>query len=221
MKTKLTKTQAKKLVATRNRQINKENKLFQSLTPAQKRVYIARDVLKHLDSEQLIARTGVWLEQGDPNKNFLFKLNGDRTKKDNDTEVRDILNKQNKCEGCALGGMFMCAVKVANKLKLGQMVGDDGGVSESDTFHYMRRFFSFDQLELIESAFEAGEGGATGTEDSRTYFGDDPEGYSDPANEVEPEVRMRMIMQNIIKHKGKFDPKDRPVRQYAIEGFQE
>lgn len=221
MKTKLTKTQAKKLVATRNRQINKENKLFQSLTPAQKRVYIARDVLKHLDSEQLIARTGVWLRNGDPRTEFLFKFAGKRTKKDNDTEVRDILNKQKKCEGCALGGMFMCAVKVANKLKLGEMVGNDGAVGEFDTFDYMRRFFSDDQLELIESAFEAGEGGAQGTEESRGYFGDDPDGHDDPANEVEPEVRMRMIMQNIIKHKGKFDPKDRPVRQYVIEGFQE
>jgi hypothetical protein len=85
-------------------------------------------------------------------------------------------------------------------------------MDQLDVFKYMRRFFSKNQLTLIESAFERGAGAVPGTLESRGFLADE---------DVDPELQMKMIMQNIIKHKGTFVPTDRPKRTYVMDGFQE
>src|ERR1700735_5612950 len=81
----------KKLVARQNRRTNRINKAFEKLSPAEKRVYIARDVLEQIRLKRLIPTSGVWL--ADHNENPLIKLNDVKA----DSEVQDIVAKTKKC----------------------------------------------------------------------------------------------------------------------------
>jgi hypothetical protein len=221
----ITKKSAKKLVATINRKTARANKAFEALSPEEKRVTIARDVLAQLRDKTLIPRPGYWLNG--VNDTGIFTVN--QIKKN--PELCDVLKGVKQCEGCALGGLFMCAVKKFDRLKLDQLEGvrdynddvqyakDDGypvndvtldvdGITSTDAFNYLERFFSSQQLDLIESCFERNLG----------------ETQSDEANNFIPEVndpseRKRLIMENIITNKGKFCPEKLPVLVYQTPGF--
>jgi hypothetical protein len=184
------------------------------MTPAEKRVQIARDVLAQLFSKRLKAEPGVWLS-GLKEKNLFTKTDVRK-----DPELKEILSKTKQCEGCALGGMFMCAVERADHLKLSQLdavkeLKDnqttylDAHISEDDAFSYMRKFFSQDQLDMIESAFEQGTGACHHYDAVEFIEGD-----------VDPQTRMRLIMENIVANKGAFRPHEKPVATWITPGYQ-
>jgi len=222
---KISKLAAKKLVQNSNRRIREANKKFEALTPSEKRVAIARDVLAQIHLKRLVPTAGVWLDAA--HWRGLFTKN--QVKKD--AELRDILKGTKQCEGCALGGMFMCAVERADKLKLSELESgvmynqevenakengdtidhitlDDSAISESDAFTYLGRFFSRAQLDLIESCFELNCG------TSYTDVGDDfcPD-------EGDASERMRLVMENIVVNKGRFMPEKQPVCHWTTPGF--
>lgn len=208
MATKAQKEKAKKVVAARNKQIAKDNAAFEKLTPSEKRVAIAQEVIVQLATKRLIASPGTWLD-------FSFE----RT--DEDPELQSILKETKECHGCALGGMFMCAVEKANKLKVSELdCIDDGGASQDDVFDYMSRFFTEEQLHLIEVCFEQGNGagnvGGTQLDQALAFFGENEDGY-DP--EVEAAVRMRLIMENIVANKGRFVVTKKPVMTWSTPGY--
>lgn len=207
MTTTIKKDVAKKLVKAANRKISRANLAFQKMKPSEKRIQIARDVLAQLVSKRLMPKYGVWLA-GAKNK-FLFSKNVE-----GDSEVKDIFAKVKQCEGCALGGMFMCAVERADKLKMNQLqdYGDSYGINigTGDTFSYMKKFFSKAQLEMIECAFEAGNGSVRyGNYDAVEFVRDIDE----------PGERMRLIMENIVVNKGTFKPAKAPVSHWTTPGF--
>lgn len=203
----LTKKKLEKIkdnVKKENRAIKYRNEQFTKLSPAEKRVQIARDVLAQLRSKRLIATAGTWLsaEYGDD----LFT----REDVDNNVELQEILKKQESCEGCALGGMFMCAVERHNKLKVGNMESPrDGQASEEDAIKYLKKFFTVAQLDEIEAAFEQG-GGARSGSDVAVNFASDVD---------DDEERMRLIMENIIVNKGRFVPEQKPESRWVTPGF--
>jgi hypothetical protein len=213
MATKAQKEKAKKVVAARNRQIAKDNAAFEKMTPSEKRVTIARDVIAQLAVGRLVATTGLWLAS--PN-GMLF----DDSDAEKDLELQAVLKKTKTCEGCAMGGLFMCAVERANKLKVSELVNvdtdedgesfvTDGEVQGDDAFSYLKRFFSKGQLEMIETAFEQG-GGATSA-------GFESESFAE--NVEDPGERMRLIMENIVVNKGKFVPHKTPVMIWSTPGY--
>lgn len=208
MATKVQKEAAKKLVKRTNARITRANKAFEKMTPAEKRVQIARDVLAQLFSKRLIAESGVWLE-GKGGKDLFKKSDIQK-----DAELSDILANTKQCQGCALGGMFMCSVERADNLKVGKLeaVKESDNcniIAENDAFSYLRKFFSNDQLEMIESAFEHGNGAA--------YHGDSAEFLY---NIDDPQTRMRLIMENIVANKGTFRPSKAPVATWTTPGYQ-
>lgn len=202
---KKTVTVLKKVVAKENRRVERANKAFEKMTPSQKRVQIARDVLAQLASKRLVATPGTWLSG--KNESDLLKS----TDFEKDTELQKVIGKTKQCTGCALGGMFMCAVERANKLKVGELSDDaqqSGNIEYDDVFKYMERFFSIDQLHDIESAFERGEG-ATSSEEGSEWL----------KEEEDASERMRLIMENIVVNKGRFDVYQEPDRHWTTPGF--
>ncbi len=219
IKIKVSKKQAiKKAVQAHNRRVDRDNVAFEKMSPAEKRVQIARDVIAQLNSKRLIATTGLWL---DAVNGSLFK---DKDIKSN-PEVKELLSKVKQCQGCALGGMFMCAVERANKLKFSQLQCgkdfdpkyhsiDNEDIHADDTFSYMERFFTKNQLNLIEIAFEQGSG-ATSYDEVSNF-----DEACDFAYEIDDAgTRMRLIMENIVLNKGVFKPKQKPVLTYQTPGF--
>jgi hypothetical protein len=219
---KLTVAKAKKLVQNQNRRTRQSNARFEALSHAEKRVAIARDVLAQIATKRLVPANRIWLA-GKDNSNLFSKKDLEKN-----PEFQKILSTKKECTGCALGGLFMCAVEVADKLKLSELrkVKDyqeemldptnddkrytrmDGFIQGDDAFKYLRRFFSQEQLDAIESAFERGVGAST-----------DMEAAGFAPDEYKPAERMKLIMQNIILHKGKFVPEDQPILCYSYPNF--
>lgn len=187
-----------------NRAIKARNEQFAKLSPAEKRVQIARDVLAQLRSKKLIATAGTWLS-GEYGESLFTRADAE-----NNVELQEILKKQETCEGCALGGMFMCAVERHNKLKVKNLESPNSGeASEGDAIKYLRKFFTVDQLDEIEAAFEQGEGARSGSEVAVNFA----------ADVDDDEERMRLIMENIIVNNGKFVPSKRPEQTWITPGF--
>jgi len=118
------------------------------------------------------------------------------------------------CNVCALGGLFMSCTLYNNKTKL-DALGSFGEASDLGDFidrkkpisNGLDKFFSRSQLELIEQAFEGGDG----------YFGvgcythdacdDDVRRYYTYADKYpKDDDRMIAIMNNIVKNNGTFVP---------------
>lgn len=245
---KAKKEQLKKVVAVSNRATVLANKKFEKLSPSEKRVSIARDVLAQLESGKLKPQSGAWLEGKGRSELFSAKMLA------GDPEVQSILSKTKECTGCALGGLFLSAVCKADKLKLSELecVGEadynsselelveDGTISENDSFSYLERFFSKEQLNLIEFTFECGHGAVRESsdydddrildenliEDALSFFMPGLLDHSDlnldlEAKDMAPDdmTRMRLIMENIVVNKGKFDPTKRPRVVYYTPKF--
>ncbi len=214
--------------------IKKSNTEFAKLTPAQRRVVIAQDVLSQLESGAMEAEEGVWA---------VFKKNIPNTP---EVELQDFLNNQNSCNACGLGSLFVCAVKRFNHLKIGSVIenavtdtrndvclGDPlirNNVTVTTTLSYLRGFFSNDQLQAIENAFEQGGGwfDVNGVESkqnnaAKEYFADLENDLNDVGNDFTAELKLKLIMQNIIKNKGTFktDEKNKPkmVVSVILPGF--
>lgn len=211
-----------KVVANRNRQVKKDNLAFEKMSPAEKRVQIARDCLQQLASKRLVATQGSWLT----GVNDISLFSNKDVKKD--LELQQVLLKQKKCEACALGGMFMCAVERADKLKLSKIVSTKGfyysdsdqyencSIEQSDVFSYMRKFFSKDQLELIEFTFEHGNGACYLNNDKASAAIE----FSYKANlSGDSQTLMKLIMENIVVNKGTFKPEKVPVQQWVTPGY--
>lgn len=153
---------------------------FDKLTKMQQRVVIAKDLIARIQAKTFLPSSGTYLM---PKRGEWFRgLDGlSRT-----TEVRDAL-KGKACRGCEIGGLFLCAVDRHNKLRL----GDLGAVEENaQGFNeYLRRWFSEEDLALLEQAFE----GWYEFADWRDAHPRDSE-------------RMVLIAKNMIKNKGRFVP---------------
>lgn len=192
----------------RQLQIVIDNKKFSKMSMPKKRVQIAKDVLAQLESKRLEPKAGVWI-LGKDEAQLKVDLNAD-------VQLQSVFKTQEKCVGCALGGIFMCAVERANKLKVCELstnyYGEWASIEqEQDIFTYLKRYFTPTQLDQIEHAFEAGE----------RYTVDDQEGneeeddmyYNDLrfVNDISDfSIRMRLIMENIIVNKGEFNPLQKP-----------
>lgn len=220
---KTTKKVAKKLVSNHNRQIARNNKKFEKLSPAEKRVAIARDVLEQIRIKRLIPTAGFWLA-GKNNTALFTKADVEKN-----PEMQTIFANKKECIGCAVGGMFMCAVEMADKLKLDELnqvknyqsnlanAADSekkyyklttGCIEDEDAFKYLGRFFHLNQLNMIECAFEQGTG---------AYYNADAAKFAQ--HEDNPSERMRLIMENIIKNNGVFRYNQEPVIHYSTPGF--
>lgn len=189
-----------------------QNQLFRALQPDQKRVTIAKDVLKRLGSGLLVAKPGSYLELSD--------------------QVTDVVNGF-KCEACAIGGVFACAVErgegggtvVYRNLDawVGEvyMEGAGGPVTfmGSTMVDKLDGLFEAWQLRLMEAAFEGSiNTPAVARTEVRAHFSGDYIGASaalDRAYKFHDKLgggdifgnkRMAAIMRNVVRNGGEFKP---------------
>lgn len=179
---------------------------FNKLPRAHKRVLIAKDVIKQLNTEKLIAHLGFYIS------NEIFEL----LDYNHEADVKKKYSKIKSCEVCALGACLLSATKFGNQLKLGDL--KDVLLKENQNADkLLASIFSKNQMLMIETAFE----GSNGLKYAHDVLGEslDKEqiikcvnfrySYVKDDNFISEENRKQLliaIMQNIIKNKGTFKP---------------
>lgn len=203
------------------REISRRNKQFVGATKAQKRVLIAKDVIKQLKAEKFQASRGNFLE--------MASLTGSDHRasldiKDDDSIREIFLARQEPCQCCGLGALMMSCTLFNNKeevkdysnhfSQLGQALRDKRPLSNK-----FDKIFSKSQIELIENAFEKGSGFFRGT---MNIYANDEFLYTHASKvsernkaisfgsrgdlEFDDKKRLIAIMRNIIKNNGTFKP---------------
>ncbi len=164
---------------------------FNKLSKAAQRVAIAQDAINQIKAEKYYIKTGRWVnikiqtpedleEVPDIDQNIL--LNGFAP-----------IQRKITCTCCAIGAAFLSSIRLANKAVI-----TDGAVeSLKESVEQLGNYFSKDQIELIEEAFEKGFGychtdGRRGRGFGCSYY-----------DETE---RALAIFKNIVKNKGEFKP---------------
>ena len=163
------------------------------------RIAIALDVLANVDSLR-VSNAGWYIADvpdGSRDENDCRKFNGDWK-----ADARRYLKRLQKCQVCALGACMISHVKLFDKVKMGDLKIDADPLYKNKLVSdrgdsILGRFFDQDQIDKIETAFEAG------TKNAR------PVGYD--AEEFgrrydEPKRRLKAIMANIIVNDGEFKP---------------
>lgn len=215
-------------ISSRNRRVRRENLKFSLMSASEKRVRIAQDVIKYLDSKKLLARTGSWIQMSNKDGDSKYGLVDEEVS--DRKQLKNLLPEIEACTACALGGLFYSTVMCANELTVGEVRRkiarhegkDSDGVKRINIGYYsimtsyLKKFFSVEQLELVEAAFEKGSGAVR-----PGYFGSvyksDPaerlaasrmfrvkESWGWGSDQTTSEERLRVIMKNIIDNKGKF-----------------
>lgn len=157
---------------------------------------IARDVIKYLDSEKIIAESGIYFCIND--KNLISDM-----AQNPETEFNQDLPKAKECEVCAIGALFYSTVlekdQLNNKTALGGHWPDQTVLSIGSMFmfDYLKDYFTFRELAVIEAAFECAlvQNGEIKIDDeirAAISFG---------LSFEEDRDRMRAIMENIIEHR--------------------
>jgi hypothetical protein len=203
--------------------IERTNAAFLAASPAEKRVTIAKDVLAALDAKRLTAAVGNY-GYFEPTRKFRGEEYTNAWYADRkeflDGDAREaILNGDISCQACAIGSVFTCAVARMNEVTIEEMQSAE----KEGMLDYVKEFFTAEQLDLIECAFEvvsvharalhrlgdegtarAAQAVAFGTEVTNAWLNDARPGKSRFNNRAE--VRMVAIMENIIANKGEFIP---------------
>jgi hypothetical protein len=196
-----TPVQAAKLAlnkAQRAFEIARANLAFARMSKAQQRVVIAQDVIDAIKAKEIIAKNRVYVRMKDENGDELPSL-----------EVEDLLaNREvNECEACALGSVFVCALKRDQSIDVEDVFVDNEQTAMREK---LAGYFNNDQLMLIEAAFE-----------TRYFRNEDLDPEEDDYGETDedtqaaidfglrfssPSTRLVGIMKNIIANKGVFKP---------------
>ncbi len=128
--------------------IKETNKAFAEATPAEQRVIIAKDVILRLETKNLLAAKGAFLKEGSFDVLNLYTSR---------ISLKNYLNKndRNSCVVCAKGALFCSIIGRNNKMTIGAMVNGNGGNNLYSGGHQrLLEYFSREQLDLIETAFE-------------------------------------------------------------------
>lgn len=169
---------------------------FAKLSPAQQRVMIAMDVLAQLELKRFEAATGTYVS--------LFFKKPVTQETFHKMSASKVLDQAASCEACALGSCLLSLASRTNTLG-GLKLCSSGGEHEipsdlvrdsRDMRPELNKYFSPDQLDLIESAFEC-----TNMSDREVHvaieFG---------SKHSENGERLKAIMTNIVKNCGEFKP---------------
>lgn len=163
---------------------------FKTLEPAQQRVTLAEEVLRYLDAQKIQPMRGAYIHT--------LALQDYRG-----AGLQEIL-EENHCEVCALGALLYARVVSFNQLEIPTDIGLDG-IEWNVVQTELHQYFSYQQITLIETAFEM-----------RTLADPEDPGYSELDRDEECEAasmfqgrgpasfRLRAIMENIIANGGTF-----------------
>ena len=165
----------------RRGQIKAEAERFQRASPAERRVWIAKDVLVQLDVGHIKPVVGRFI----PQESYMW----------HGGQMQDVFLSMQACECCALGAAFMCLIERENKLLSTELAEYFIG-----TFlDRLKDLFGEEQYKLIEVFYEGGCGWFKRSpvrDQAAVWFG----------KHLDDKERMQLIMQNIIDHGGEFVP---------------
>ena len=173
----------------------KFNKKFQKMNRREQAVAIAEDVLLRMKEGHLKAK----------NMHYFKPFGLPKYQDFAGQELGNIIPETKKCEACAIGSLlYSCTLiddnfKVPKGVHISQIMG-------TQIRPRLRKHFSANQLTLIEWAFEAY---CIDIDYSATMKSQDKTaaiGYRNRHNLLTAKTRLKHIMQNIIDHKGKFNP---------------
>lgn len=183
--------------------VQKRNSEFKAMTPSQKRVAIAKDVIKHLRSEK-INTTFDHRKIYAGNGYLAIPIEEAPRKNDVGRQWQSVLRGVETCSVCAKGAVFVATMLRFNNCKVDRpLAGEDrnGQIGSSEMTRHLRGYFSKQQLDLIESAYEACAVNDTRAEDDAVAFG-----QQFASTLADRSDRLIAIMQNIIKNNGTFKP---------------
>ena len=202
-------------------------KKLSSMTPQEARVAIAKDALAQIRLQKLKPVAGCYIGNS-------FNLS-EKGKKD---EISKAITKAvpKNCEVCALGSMFISSVNKFNHITLEDItIPREGGIHISEDTgkrfineyneqevkmeresitKYLGRWFSQEQLDMIETAFEGDDINGSlddGIQDEvkdwrealAEQYDDNTDGDLGPFDTY----ILVKILENIVKHNGTFTPK--------------
>jgi hypothetical protein len=166
------------------------NAWFETLTPREKRIRLAKDVLGQLAAQKIQASHGHY-------GSFWFYGASKRL------SYQEALVQRTRCSVCAKGALFVARVAGYNNYNAGKEVGDGFTLSNQTTLRVLEGIFSKTQLNTIENAFESYPHAA--------YDEDDEEVtalYQAAAQLLDTQLdagdRLRLIMENVVKNDGVF-----------------
>ena len=172
-------------------EIKRRNAAFKNATNEERRVMVAKDVIKRIQSRQYRPKT----------KSFV------RIDADNISSMQELILDGFKCEVCALGALACSAASFWNSAsaydvsRIGEQIKRRMRAAAK-----LNKIFSNEELRAIETAFERGKG----------YFYANAPSYEQQARvQSSPEAawgkkirgdsdRLLAMMRNIVKNKGKF-----------------
>lgn len=166
-------------------EFEKRNRAFKKASAAQKRVLIAKDVLKQLKLGKIKAKQGVYVTA--QKYDWTNNINPDK----------EFCELNIKCSVCALGAAMLSEIRMNNNLKVREMHGYNYSVKFGDNYITSRKesgdrldkYFTESQLVLIERAFEGWGDGKV--KDFYCKYRNDNK-------------RIAAIFRNIIQNKGTF-----------------
>jgi len=166
---------------------------FRHMSKARKRVAIARDVISQLQSKRLIPKPSHWVTV----HSWLTERPAAGV------DLREELIKSSGCTVCAMGAIFVSAVMREPDVKVSDdiMVGKRSEVANHGQIRSkLIKYFTDNQLKLIELAFERGRGW--------NFVDNDRDQDAVRFGEQFPDERVRMaaIMSNIVDNNGTFNP---------------
>lgn len=167
---------------------------LRSMSKANARVAIAKDVLAALDARKITATSGSY-------GSILF----DKPFMTGTVNVRETLPSMTSCYVCALGAAAIALVGRDNNLDTEVNLGSFRMRIDDDEYREMlREYFSPVQLAMIESAFETQN---YAYKEQVSLSNKNVQAAISFADlESSDEQTMRRIFQNIIKNKGTFVP---------------
>lgn len=171
------------------RRVMDRNRRFRSLGLKEQRIKIIKDVIASLTSNKYSATQGLYV-----------KLPSSKLAKFSRYEQLNIAleDVSESCRVCGIGGIFLSAVTLNNKYTVGDYDSHDGGSSKLRD--YLNPWFSDDQLDLIETAFERDS-------TMSKHSGNDVDLARDFGRKyLASKLRLLAICNNILENKGEFVP---------------
>lgn len=160
------------------------NKEFNRLSNKDKRIALAKDVIKQLEANKIIPTCGVFVQN--------WELRSRISRLNEPMELQLLLENYPPCLVCAKGALFITDIMARNNFSVDKNKGLMRGTANS-VIPKRLPFFSILQLNLIEKFFEGWVTNADSAYKFKTKYPKDNE-------------RLIKIMQNIIDNDGKFVP---------------
>lgn len=162
--------------------MEKGNQRFRAMSSNKKKVAIAKDVLLQLSIKKYWADPGNYLGV-ETDVNY------------NEDPQACLADKSTTCSVCAIGALFISKVRIGNQFGGSIQEAIDG----NKMVRHLRGIFSENELRYMEFAFEGNvQGGASFNEKESEKAIAFCDKYNDSTK------RLKAIMENIIKNKGKF-----------------